>query len=310
MKKIIFSVCDDKYINQTIVSINSFFEVNDTKDIDYYLFVYTKNVEVIKDVVERFCASEINLKVIQVSESEKYARPNICCISQDNINVVLCRLRCLEMLYNGDSVSYTSIDKGNAVIASGELYTDANTFIHLDLDTLHILPLDIKGLECDGNTLISGVDERQGNVTYLTWSHKKKELPRIYINCGCFGISRELCDGIVEKFKAYFNDSNNETVCLEQDYLNYIVEDERKKCIHYNNNVMSNNIRYYKRVKPRMIHYLGSAKPFGVSKATYDTKYEKIYFNEYLGAVMRYRGLLDNSFIEKVKEVVMKCLNS
>lgn len=285
----LFSVLDNRYINQTVVAIYSLFDnyhSNDKLFTAYTLYLYGGDEETKSDLQKRleYCKGNDVITVKILDKNDHYIAPPDSCIKQECIDVVLARLEAMEREH--------------------ELMSDGEMAVHLDLDVLYLdnfAPvLEKMRDECSKNKDIklAGIDEARGNFRYLAYTHTN--LPNIYINFGFVGIRKECLKGVVAEFKEYLSKGSN-VCCLEQDYFNYKYSDKEKLSLPKQYNTMNRNLEYFKYIQPVMVHYLGSCKPFKYDAVLFNAKSEYIFFDEYLGYVQKYRYLLDKEYVDMVK---------
>lgn len=274
MKIIVFSVVNPEYIDPAIIAINSFCKFNPALQIRVYVEAGT-NISRLRAAVGHYRTEFRETEFPELPEHEHMG---------DSLSGLFYRPAALP--------SFAQRIRGLEELRQ----EGAEIIVNLDLDTLtcgNITP----ALRHASPESVLGVSERANRSRWqknLGLCDDAATLPR-YINTG-FAIygSGTLGDDLLLRYRKFLRE-NPGAKCPEQDFLN------RELAAYIRQLPPAYNLMFtdpeYRNVAPRIIHYIGSGKPWADLPVPFPARY---YLRRYRSEAHKLEGYLSESFLRKV----------
>lgn len=274
MKIIAFSVVSPEYIDPAIIAINSFCKFNPALRLRVYVEAGT-NISRLRAAVGHYRAEFRETEFPELPEHENMG---------DSLSGLFYRPAALP--------SFAQRIRGLEELRQ----EGADIIVNLDLDTLtcgNITP----ALRHASPDSVLGVSERANRSRWqknLGLCDDAATLPR-YINTG-FAIygAEALGDDLLLRYRKFLRE-NPGAKCPEQDFLN------RELAAYIRILPPAYNLMFtdpeYRNVAPRIIHYIGSGKPWAELPVPFPARY---YLRRYRSEARKLEGYLSESFLRRV----------
>lgn len=180
--------------------------------------------------------------------------------------------------------------------ALAEMRTEAEVIVNLDMDTLtlnHITPAIEAAAE---NNMIAAVSERENRDNWLKGLHLTDfaEMPE-YFNTGFAAYpSGLLTDDLLREYAAFLRAYREKLFCPEQDFLNWKYTGMIFQLPPAYNLMFTDPA--YTIAAPRIIHYIGRAKPWTAAPGRIANKCGH-YFPRYAAETTRWAEYLTPDFL-------------
>ena len=269
-----FAVCNAEYIDPAIIAINSFCKFNPALRLRVYVEAGT-NISRLRGAVGHYRVEFRETEFPQLPEHEHMGDS-----------------------FSGFFYSPAALPSFAQRIAGLEELREegAEIIVNLDLDTLtcgNITP----ALRHASPDVVRGVSERANRSRWqknLGFPDDAAAMP-CYINTG-FAIygAETLGDNLLSRYRKFIRE-NPGAKCPEQDFLN------RELAARIWQLPPAYNLMFtdpdYRNVAPRVIHYIGSGKPWGDAPIHYQARY---YLRRYRAEAHKLAGYLSEDFLRKV----------
>lgn len=274
MKIIAFSVVSPEYIDPAIIAINSFCKFNPAFRLRVYVEAGT-NTSRLRAAVGHYRTEFRETEFPELPEHEAMG---------DSLSGLFYRPAALP--------SFAQRIRGLEELRQ----EGAEIIVNLDLDTLtcgNITP----ALRHASPDCVLGVSERANRSRWqknLGLCDDAATLPR-YFNTG-FAIygAETLGDDLLLRYRKFLRE-NPGAKCPEQDFLN------RELAAYIRLLPPAYNLMFtdpeYRNVAPRIIHYIGSGKPWGELPVPFPARY---YLRRYRSEAHKLEGYLSESFLRRV----------
>lgn len=274
MKIIAFSVVNPEYIDPAIIAINSFCKFNPALQIRVYVEAGT-NISRLRAAVGHYRTEFRETEFPELPEHEDMG---------DSLSGLFYRPAALP--------SFAQRIRGLEELRQ----EGAEIIVNLDLDTLtcgNITP----ALRHASPDVVLGVSERANRSRWqknLGFQDDAATMPD-YINTG-FAIygAETLGDDLLQRYRKFLRE-NPGAKCPEQDFLN------RELAAYIRQIPPAYNLMFtdpeYRNVAPRIIHYIGSGKPWAELPVPFPARY---YLRRYRSEAHKLEGYLSESFLRRV----------
>lgn len=274
MKIIAFSVVSPEYIDPAIIAINSFCKFNPALRLRVYVEAGT-NISRLRAAVGHYRTEFRETEFPELPEHEGMG---------DSLSGLFYRPAALP--------SFAQRIRGLEELRQ----EGAEIIVNLDLDTLtcgNITP----ALRHASPDVVLGVSERANRSRWqkgLGLCDDAATLPR-YINTG-FAIygTETLGDDLLSRYQKFLRE-NPGAKCPEQDFLN------RELAAYIRLLPPAYNLMFtdpeYRNVAPRIIHYIGSGKPWAELPVPFPARY---YLRRYRSEAHKLEGYLSESFLRRL----------
>ena len=274
MKIIAFSVVNPEYIDPAIIAINSFCKFNPALRLRVYVEAGT-NISRLRAAVGHYRAEFRETEFPELPEHEHMG---------DSLSGLFYRPAALP--------SFAQRIRGLEELRQ----EGADIIVNLDLDTLtcgNITP----ALRHASPDSVLGVSERANRSRWqknLGIPDDAAAMP-CYINTGfCIYGAETLGDDLLLRYRKFLRE-NPGAKCPEQDFLN------RELAAHIWQLPPAYNLMFtdpeYRNVAPRIIHYIGSGKPWAELPVPFPARY---YLRRYRSEAHKLEGYLSESFLRRV----------
>jgi lipopolysaccharide biosynthesis glycosyltransferase len=274
VKIIAFSVVNPEYIDPAIIAINSFCKFNPALRLRVYVEAGT-NISRLRATVGHYRTEFRETEFPELPEHEGMG---------DSLSGLFYRPAALP--------SFAQRIRGLEELRR----EGAEIIVNLDLDTLTCGNITA-ALRHASPDVVLGVSERANRSRWqkgLGLCDDAAALPR-YINSG-FAIygAETLGDDLLQRYRKFLRE-NPGAKCPEQDFLNR----ELAACIRLlppAYNLMFTDPEY-RNVAPRIIHFIGSGKPWGELPVPFPARY---YLRRYRSEARKLEGYLSESFLRRL----------
>ena len=274
MKIIAFCVVNPEYIDPAIIAINSFCKFNPALRLRVYVEAGT-NISRLRGAVGHYRAEFRETEFPELPEHEGMG---------DSLSGLFYRPAALP--------SFAQRIRGLEELRQ----EGAEIIVNLDLDTLtcgNITP----ALRHASPDSVLGVSERANRSRWqknLGLQDDAATMPR-YINTGfCIYGTETLGDDLLLRYRKFLRE-NPGAKCPEQDFLN------RELAANIRLLPPAYNLMFtdpeYRNVAPRIIHYIGSGKPWAELPVPFPARY---YLRRYRSEARKLEGYLSESFLRRV----------
>ena len=274
MKIIAFCVVNPEYIDPAIIAINSFCKFNPALRLRVYVEAGT-NISRLRGAVGHYRAEFRETEFPELPEHEDMG---------DSLSGLFYRPAALP--------SFAQRIRGLEELRQ----EGAEIIVNLDLDTLtcgNITP----ALRHASPDSVLGVSERANRSRWqknLGLQDDAATMPR-YINTGfCIYGTETLGDDLLLRYRKFLRE-NPGAKCPEQDFLN------RELAANIRLLPPAYNLMFtdpeYRNVAPRIIHYIGSGKPWAELPVPFPARY---YLRRYRSEARKLEGYLSESFLRRV----------
>lgn len=274
MKIIAFCVVNPEYIDPAIIAINSFCKFNPALRLRVYVEAGT-NISRLRGAVGHYRAEFRETEFPELPEHEGMG---------DSLSGLFYRPAALP--------SFAQRIRGLEELRQ----EGAEIIVNLDLDTLtcgNITP----ALRHASPDSVLGVSERANRSRWqknLGLQDDAATMPR-YINTGfCIYGTETLGDDLLLRYRKFLRE-NPGAKCPEQDFLN------RELAANIRLLPPAYNLMFtdpeYRDIAPRIIHYIGSGKPWAELPVPFPARY---YLRRYRSEARKLEGYLSESFLRRV----------
>lgn len=274
MKIIAFCVVNPEYIDPAIIAINSFCKFNPALRLRVYVEAGT-NISRLRGAVGHYRAEFRETEFPELPEHEDMG---------DSLSGLFYRPAALP--------SFAQRIRGLEELRQ----EGAEIIVNLDLDTLtcgNITP----ALRHASPDSVLGVSERANRSRWqknLGLQDDAATMPR-YINTGfCIYGTETLGDDLLLRYRKFLRE-NPGAKCPEQDFLN------RELAANIRLLPPAYNLMFtdpeYRDIAPRIIHYIGSGKPWAELPVPFPARY---YLRRYRSEARKLEGYLSESFLRRV----------
>ena len=274
MKIIAFCVVNPEYIDPAIIAINSFCKFNPALQLRVYVEAGT-NISRLRGAVGHYRVEFRETEFPQLPEHEDMG---------DSLSGLFYRPAALP--------SFAQRIRGLEELRK----EGAEVIVNLDLDTLtcgNITP----ALRHASPDVVLGVSERASRSRWqqnLGIPDDAAIMPD-YINTGfCIYGADALGPDLLSRYQKFLQE-NPGAKCPEQDFLN------RELAAHIRLLPPAYNLMFtdpeYRNVAPRIIHYIGSGKPWAELPVPFPARY---YLRRYRSEARKLEGYLSESFLRRV----------
>ena len=274
MKIIAFCVVNPEYIDPAIIAINSFCKFNPALRLRVYVEAGT-NISRLRGAVGHYRVEFRETEFPQLPEHEDMG---------DSLSGLFYRPAALP--------SFAQRIRGLEELRK----EGAEVIVNLDLDTLtcgNITP----ALRHASPDSVLGVSERANRSRWqknLGLQDDAATMPR-YINTGfCIYGTETLGDDLLLRYRKFLRE-NPGAKCPEQDFLN------RELAANIRLLPPAYNLMFtdpeYRDIAPRIIHYIGSGKPWAELPVPFPARY---YLRRYRSEARKLEGYLSESFLRRV----------
>lgn len=274
MKIIAFCVVNPEYIDPAIIAINSFCKFNPALRLRVYVEAGT-NISRLRGAVGHYRAEFRETEFPELPEHEDMG---------DSLSGLFYRPEALP--------SFAQRIRGLEELRQ----EGAEIIVNLDLDTLtcgNITP----ALRHASPDSVLGVSERANRSRWqknLGLQDDAATMPR-YINTGfCIYGTETLGDDLLLRYRKFLRE-NPGAKCPEQDFLNRELA-ARIRLLPPAYNLMFTDPEY-RDVAPRIIHYIGSGKPWAELPVPFPARY---YLRRYRSEAHKLEGYLSESFLRRL----------
>ena len=274
MKIIAFCVVNPEYIDPAIIAINSFCKFNPALQLRVYVEAGT-NISRLRGAVGHYRVEFRETEFPQLPEHEDMG---------DSLSGLFYRPAALP--------SFAQRIRGLEELRK----EGAEVIVNLDLDTLtcgNITP----ALRHASPDVVLGVSERANRSRWqknLGIPDDAAAMPR-YINTGfCIYGADALGPDLLSRYQKFLRE-NPGAKCPEQDFLNRIAIGHIRQLPPAYNLMFTDP--EYRNVAPRIIHYIGSGKPWAELPVPFPARY---YLRRYRSEARKLEGYLSESFLRRV----------
>lgn len=274
MKIIAFCVLNPEYIDPAIIAINSFCKFNPALRLRVYVEAGT-NISRLRAAVGHYRAEFRETEFPELPEHEDMG---------DSLSGLFYRPAALP--------SFAQRIRGLEELRQ----EGAEIIVNLDLDTLtcgNITP----ALRHASPDVVLGVSERANRSRWqknLGIPDDAAAMP-CYINTGfCIYGAETLGDDLLLRYRKFLRE-NPGAKCPEQDFLNRIAIGHIRQLPPAYNLMFTDP--EYRNVAPRIIHYIGSGKPWAEFPVPFPARY---YLRRYRSEAHKLEGYLSESFLRRL----------